>query len=125
MSVCNPCIKTKTLPNCLSQLVIGTIALISQSVKVYIQDIATGALMVLDGTSDGDGLVTVEFEDSKYFFENHPYELWITDIGADIGAFETITFDGASSNTVCMRFHSVKGEDGDIVAYLTQTIAEA
>jgi len=125
MSVCNPCIKTKTLPNCLAELVIGTVALVSQSVKVYIQDIATGGLTILQGTADIDGLVTLTLPESPAFFDTHPYELWITETGAGIGDFQSITIDGASSDIVCIRFTSVRGEDGSVESYLTQTLAAA
>lgn len=125
MAVCNPCIKTKTLPNCIAQLVIGTVSLINQSVKVYIQDLATGGLVILSGTTDGTGILTVDFPESNIFFDNHPYELWVTDIGADIGAFEPITIGGNTSEIVCLRFQQVKGDDGSVEVYVSQTLLEA
>lgn len=125
MSVCNPCIKTKVLPNCLTQLVVGIVALVSQTVKVYIQDLATGGLTILDGTTDNTGLLTVEFPEPNIFFDNHPYELWVTDIGAGVADFAPITINGTTSDVVCLRFQQVKGGDGTVEAYLTQTLIEA
>jgi len=125
MPVCNPCIKTKTLPNCLTELVIGTIGLVSQSVKVYIQDIATGGLTILQGVADINGLVTLTLPESPSFADTHPYELWITETGAGIGDFESITIDGTASEIVCLRFTTIRGDDGSVEAYLTQTLAAA
>src|SRR6186713_2813322 len=125
MSVCNPCIKTKTLPNCLGELVVGTIGLVSQSVKVYIQDLATGALTILQGTADSDGLVTLTLPESPAFFDTHPYELWITEAGAGIGDFQTITIEDSTSDIVCLRFTTIRGDDGSVETYLTQTLAAA
>ncbi len=125
MPVCNPCIKTKAVPNCLAQLVIGTTALTSQQVKVYIQDLATNGLLILTGTADMDGLITLELPDPSPFFDTHPYELWVTDLGAGIGAYESISINGSTSDIICLRFQSVRGDDGSVESYLTQTLMEA
>ncbi len=125
MPVCNPCIKTKTLPNCLATLVVGITALTSQQVKVYIQDLATNGLLILTGSADNTGLVSLTLPDPSPFFDNHSYELWVTDLGAGIGAYESISINGSTSDIICLRFETVKGEDGSVESYLTQTLMEA
>lgn len=80
--------------------------------------------MILTGTADIDGLVTVA-TNMVGFFDSHPYELWITETGAGIGDFEPITINGSTSDIVCLRFQQVRGEDGTVESYLTQTLQEA
>lgn len=124
MSVCNPCLKAKALPNCTQELAIGTISEINSSVTVYIQDITTGQIMLLPATSDGDGLVTVDISEKK-FFDNHAYELWITDSGADYKDKMDITVGSTIKDTVCLLFEGVVSVSGEAELFVSQIVIEA
>ena len=124
MSICTPCLKAKPLASCTGVLTIGTIDLTDSTVNVYIHDITTGQIMQLEGASDADGLVTVDLSEKK-FFDNHAYELWVTDAGVDMYEKEDFIFGYENFDTFCLTFNEVVTVTGEPVIFAEQTIMEA
>lgn len=124
MSICTPCLKALPLASCAGVLTVGTVDLTDQSVNVYIKDITTGQLMQLEGDADVDGLVTVDLTEKK-FFDNHSYELWVTDAGADMYAKEDFTFGYETFDTICLTFEFVQTVAGEPIVFVAQTIEQA
>lgn len=123
MSVCNLCLRAKTLPLCLQQLIVGNIALLATNVYLFINDITTGGVAAIPVTTGAAGEITVDVSQVG-FFENHTYELWVTDAGAGFKDKQTITVGSDTTETICMRFEKVKDEDGENFSFLTQTITK-
>lgn len=123
MSICTPCLKALPLATCTGELEIGTIALTDSSVNIYIHDITTGQIMQVAADSDADGVVTVDLSE-KAFFDNHAYELWITDAGADMYDKQDITIGYETVDTVCLTFNGVVTLTGDPVVYANQVITQ-
>lgn len=124
MSICTPCLQALPLASCAGVLTVGTIDLTAQSVNVYIRDVTTGQIMQLEGDADADGLVTVDLTEKK-FFENHSYELWVTDTGADMMAKEDFAFGYEIFDTICLTFEYVQTVEGEPVQFVAQTVTEA
>lgn len=124
MSICDPCLRAKPLPNCIQELTIGTLSLLNSNVSVYIQDVTTGQITLLSGTTNGAGELSVDISGKK-FMDTHSYDLWVTDSGADFEDRLDITIGSSVNNTVCLRFESVVSVEGESEMFVSQTIIEA
>lgn len=124
MSVCNDCIKSKTIARCITDLVIGTISSINTAVYVYIKDLTTDDRIIrYSVTSSAGGLVTIPITPQR-FSEDHSYEIWITVTGAaNVEMKQNITISGEVSDCVSIRFETIWQNDNTIATYTTQTLA--
>lgn len=96
--ICSPALKTKTIPTCTQELVVGTIADVSSALVVAIKDITTERLEIIQGESDGDGLVTIDIS-GYHFAPNHAYELWIFLAGSNLNDKKLITVEGGDCDS--------------------------
>lgn len=124
MSVCNPCTQVKNIATCTQSIVLGTITITDDTVRVYFKNISTGLIFSLDAPSDISGNVTVDTSDIE-FIENTPFEVWITEAGADPNEKQDITIGATTSQTICVRFDAIKNEAGEASIFATQTFSEA
>lgn len=122
--ICNPCIKTKTLPRCITSLNIGTISDINSAVNVYIKNVTVGSSLAIQATSDGSGDIILDTS-GICFIPEHAYLIWVTDNTAGYEERLNVSVDGESGETICVRFEKVIGEDGEEEQFLTQTILAA
>lgn len=82
---CSTCTKVKTIPQCVSEITIGTIADLDTDVYVYFKNLATGRTQQYEAVSDGAGLVTLDTSEIT-FMDGVLYEVWIVpqiDVFAD------------------------------------------
>jgi len=121
MSVCNPSIKAQPIPNCVVDLVVGTITSLNTSVNVYVKNIVLQKTEILTGGSDGAGLVTVDVE-SLYKAPEHAYELWITLAGDSLNERQDITIGAETEDTVLLSFESVY-QNNAVYSYAIQTLS--
>lgn len=124
MSICTPCLVAKPIPSCTQTLNIGTISDINANVRVYIQDITTGQILSFDTTSDGSGLVSVDLSENN-FFDNHAYEMWVTDANAEYRDAKDITIDSQTEKVICLRFEYVQDSTGGSELFTSQTLQNA
>lgn len=124
MSICNPCIKAKPIPKCTQEIEIGTISDIDTAVSVYIWDVSSSLIQRVDATSDGDGLITVDISEVS-LLASHAYEIWVTEAGANYKEKLSLTIGTSASETICLRVEEVKGTDGEMELYASQTLLEA
>lgn len=130
MSYCNPATKFRTLPSCLTTLIIGTTATISGSLYVYLKNHTTGVLYRFTGTTDGAGLLSLNVKDPDgssvtQFIPtpDHDYELWATATSAtNTDERVSITINAIAYTALAISFERIY-EDGDaLTAYSTQTL---
>jgi hypothetical protein len=112
MTICTPALPTKKIPLCILTLIIGKISSANANVNIFIVDITTGRRFILQSTSDGAGLVSVDLTAIE-FSEEHTYELWITLQSANPEDKEDITIDTETATTVALGFLSLFTEGGD------------
>lgn len=119
---CTTCSYTKNVPTCVSALVIGAIDDTDADVYVFIKNIATGRLDRLEGTSDGNGIVTVSSIPTNYFMDKNDYEVWVTLRTVSQNARETITIDGDDDTCWALPFLDMYGSDGEKETHLSITL---
>lgn len=124
MSICNPCIQAKPIPKCTQQIELGTIEDADTNVSIYIWDVSTSLIQRIDATSDNTGLVTADTSQIS-LLASHSYEIWVTEAGAGYKEKLTITIGTAANENICLRVEEVKGEDGEMELYASQTLLEA
>lgn len=119
---CN-CTQIKKLPTCINELVIGTIALVSQDVYVFIHNKSINHTIRLTGVSDVDGLVTVDFMGlpDNFFSENYTYEIYITATNTSPNDREDITIDTTTDSCLMVSFMRIEDESIESVYYSTVT----
>lgn len=123
MSICNPCIKVKSIPKCTQSVVLGTITP-DTDVSVYVWDVTTSLIQTLDAASDNAGLLTVDFSDLA-LLSSHAYEVWATTAGGNYKDKLTITVGSTEGDTICLHVEEVKGVDGEMELFSSQTLLEA
>lgn len=128
MSVCAPCQKTKPIPKCVVNLLIGGIAFIDTVVTVYFKDISTGKLTGIITEVGGDGSVFLENLDCG-FMPDHSYEVWVTFAGNNIEDRLTLTISddyyptiGREHECLAVRFIDAVDCAGEQIDFTTYTI---
>jgi len=106
MSLCSPCQSIKVLPDCLENIVVGTMPAANNPYYIYLKDITTGRTERYSATSDGAALLTVAV--TQMLSQNHAYELWVT---ANFGSIEDkidIAVSGVTNPVDCvaLKFES-------------------
>jgi len=102
MSLCSTCFNADPLPNCTQQVTFGTIDTESETVTVYIKNLATGRIEQYQGNVDEFGIVTVE---DLILPTSLSFELWATEEDETINKNLTIT--NGSRNYLCIDFKTV------------------
>ena len=129
-SYCNPAPKFRTLPSCLTTLIIGTTATISGSLYVYLKNHTTGYLHRFTGTTDGAGLLSLNVKDpdadgNTQFIPTpeHDYELWATTTSAtNTEEKVNITINAVVYTSLGFTFERVYEDENSLAAYSTQTL---
>ena len=123
MSVCNPCLSTKPIARCVTNLIIGNIEQLSTSIKVYITNMTTGRRVEYSVTSGADGKVTVPITPQQ-FSEDHSYILHITTTDSiGINETQTITIGELATECLALRFQTIWKSDNTIATYTNQTLS--
>lgn len=112
---CNACTKARPLNSCSDELVIGTFAP-DTDFYVYLQIVATGNLMRLEATSDGDGLLILDTSDID-FATALEYQLWVT-LQSATSQHDEVTFSASDGEETvegitCLLLNFEKVWDGD------------
>lgn len=123
MSICNPCIKTKSIPKCTQSVVLGTITP-DTDVSVYVWDVTTSLIQTMDAASDNAGLLAVDFSNLA-LLSSHAYEVWATTLGGNYKDKLTIMVGASEGDTICLHVEEVKGVDGEMELFSSQTLLEA
>lgn len=123
MSICNPCIRTKSIPKCTQQIVLGTIAP-DTDVSVYVWDVTSSLIQMIDAASDNVGLLMVDISQIS-LLSSHAYEVWATTAGGNYKDKLDILVGASTGDTICLRVEEVKGADGEMELYSNQTLLEA
>lgn len=125
MSICLPPLKTKPLPTCFTNLILGKVSYGNTNVSIFIEDITTGATNHFDATTAGDGTITLSTAASQFdgieFSDTHSYKAWVTKESAGIKDQETIYVGAANGKEVELNFEKI-GSDQDSYALVNVTI---
>ena len=123
MSVCNPCLSTKPIARCVTNLIIGTIEQLSTAIKVYITNVTTGRIIEYAVTSGADGKVKLPITPQQ-FSEDHSYTIHITSADSiGINETQTITIGELAAECLALRFHTIWKNDNTIATYTNQTLS--
>ncbi len=121
MSVCNPCTKANLVPECVTNLTIGTISSVSTNVHVYQKHIGSGRIDRYDVTTDGSGTVTIS---PSNIMRGQKFEYWVTLANADdIETKETLTINSNTYDCVTVEYQFVAdASSGDAETYTNITL---
>lgn len=122
MSICAPCLNTQPVGKCTQEIVLGTITETDATLVVRIRNITTGVTVILDATSDGAGLITLDVSQFE-FATAHAYEVSVIEAG-ESGLLD-ITIGAETANCVVLNFENEKNEDGEVTVTATATLALA
>jgi hypothetical protein len=113
MSTCNQCYQAEIVPVCVSELVFGTIETESETVTVYLKNVATGRINQFVGDVDESGYVTLS---GINLSNNLAYEIWVTEDGVNIYDRLPITNDTVEYD--CIYFTAKRiSEDVEFLSY--------
>lgn len=106
MSLCSPCAPIKVLPDCITNLVVGTMPAINTAFYVYIKDITTDRTERYSATSSALGLLIIVVTQS--FSPAHAYEIWATTLAGSIDDKVAIIIPGIVGTVDCaaLKFES-------------------
>ena len=103
MSLCEPCLKTLPLPFCAGDVTLGIVADSNTDYIAVIKNTATGRIVVEEVTSNGSGVIVLEWPDR---LPDTTYEVQLWD------GTEFDILDGADPVTcVSVRFERMEGFD--------------
>lgn len=112
---CNACYKTRPLNSCSDEIVIGTFAP-DTDFYVYLEIVATGNIVRLEATSDGDGLLAINTSEID-FSTVLEYQLWVTLQSAtsqhDNETFTASDGEDEVEGITCLLLKFEKVMDGD------------
>lgn len=108
---CTPCTKAQPLPTCPQVLSVGTIANVSIAVYIYFTKLSTGRTERFSGTSNADGVVTVDVTEKNDFFQpGTAYEMWVNlQTDENLTEKKTLTFGEETAECLLLRFVRVGG----------------
>lgn len=124
MSICNPCTPVNTIPSCVTNIIIGTIASVSTAVYVYIKNISTGKVTRISATSSIAGLVTAVLGDFIPM-DNCSYEIWVTLATADIDTKLNVTISAVAYTCFAVRFETITTTADVVVSVTNYTLKVA
>ena len=116
---CENCPKTKQVPECLLELVVGKISDTIKEVYVVFDDITSNRTTAYPAQSDSGGLIKLDTSDIV-FMENHSYVLTVV---SNPGAEQyDIEIGGTSYECLGVRFKRFEEAGGDTMTTVTHTI---
>lgn len=104
---CTQCQDTQPVPECVSSIVIGVIALLSTPVHVFVKNNTTNYVHIQEATSAADGTITLDstLPDISFYNKNHLYEIWVTGI-ADLIKLP-ITINSIDYDCLLIQFEKI------------------
>ena len=121
MAICTPCTKANLVPECVTNLTIGTISSLTTAVYVYQKHVKTGRIERYDITTGGAGEVTIS---PTSIMREQDFEYWVTLASAtDIETKETLTINGSTYDCVTVEYMIVKdASDNSAETYAAITL---
>lgn len=119
---CENCTPTNPIPACVNELTIGTIEDPNTGVFVVIEDVTQGRRMLIEATSDGDGLVVINTS-GIMFAENHSYIVSIVETVG--GSSIDFTIDAVEYECVGLRANKLFNSDGAILTATSHVLSIA
>lgn len=120
---CITCTKTKPVLNCVTNLIVGTLAN-STAYLVYFKNSSNGKLNRVAATSSVAGLLTIalDFEPNA----EATYEVWVTlAASADIDEREAINIEDTEHTCLYVQFKRVYGANNATITATNQTLSLA
>lgn len=79
--ICSNCRETKRVPTHTTNLTIGIVSVLSNTVYVFVKNLATDYTYRQEVITEADGTVILDMAQPhySYYHENASYQLWITD----------------------------------------------
>lgn len=119
---CSSCTPTNPIGQCPTTLTIGTVPYLSTDMYVYIKNLATGHITILEATSSIAGVLTADLTDVE-LPANQDLELWTSRQTDGLNVQSTITIGADGASCLIVRFERPKDENGDPITYGTQTLS--
>lgn len=117
--LCTPHITTQPIPLCVSMITVGTIANLSASLKAQLKNTSTGYTSILDASSNGAGLVTIDTEGNNF----SPNTTYILSLSITTGGDKIdVTISGQTENEIYLRFEDYRDGDGGTVTEVNHTL---
>lgn len=122
MSICNTCHEAKPIPECVTNLQLGTVELSTQY-NVYARHVGTQRVQFIQApTSDGSGILIVDLSGFEKQV-NQTYEFYVNKPPDNEGfKKENITVDGEAKDCINIRFIAVN-ESGALKAFTDQVVS--
>lgn len=115
MSLCSTCFNAEDLPTCTDEITFGTIDTESETVTVYIKNLATGRVNQYVGDVDEFGIVTITTVELP---KSLTFELWVTEDGQSIN--DRLTITNGARGYLCIDFKTVTVNPS--VAYISHDL---
>ncbi len=121
MALCITCQKTKVLPRCSTQLTIGLINHISQTIYIFVDNVTTGYRIRQEATSTATGIVNIDMTDPArdFFSPNMQYEVWVTFRDTSIEERVPISLGGSAFDCFVMEFETTFATQNVAAVYAT------
>lgn len=119
---CENCTQASPIPACVNLLTIGTISDALTQVYVVIEDVTQGRRMLIETTSDGAGLVSIDTS-GFMFAENHSYIVYIVETVG--GASIDFTVDSIEYECLGIRANKLRNESGSIITATSHVLTVA
>ena len=118
---CLTCAITNPVPECVEQIVIGTISDVNEPIYIFIENTTTGRTTRYDEISDVSGLVTLDTSQIQ-FNQEFDYKIYITKQSSDSLLQELITIDGVASSCWVVPFIELLSDTNQKIAMPSITL---
>jgi len=120
---CNTCQQTKSIPQCTTLLVLGTIAE-NTEVYIFVKNHTTGYIHRQEATSDEDGVLSLDLSlpDSSFYNPDSNYEVWATLRTTSQNTKLNISISAVNYTCFDLSFNSLYGEEDENISYPTHTL---
>lgn len=110
---CLTCIQARDIPNCLTELIVGTIAYANTDLKVRLQTFF-GRVDEIETTSDGSGLITLNLSDIE--LANGIYKIMVYVANDPANQLEITTDNGELGYCIELRVTDGTSESATITS---------
>lgn len=121
MAICELFIQAQNAPCCIDELTIGTVSNLSAQVNVMFENLTTGRKVVLDGQTNGSGLLTVDISEHR-FPVNHVFRISASLENTDYSNRLDITISTSTEEYVHVTFVKNLDSAGAPIADATYTL---
>lgn len=121
MALCLTCQRTKVLPRCSTQLTIGLINHVSQTIYIFVENVTTGYRIRQEATSTATGVVNIDMTDPNrnFFSPNMQYEVWVTFRDTSIEERVRISLGGSAFDCFVLEFETFFATENVAAVYTT------